>query len=181
MIGSLMYLTNTRPDIWFAVNTFSQFLTDPRNIHKPLRTKLDPSGKKCIFVGYSESLKAYRIYFPGYKKIDISRDVTFDENTAYNKSRKKPALQLDRVQMHYFLGMEVWQSANGISLGQGKYAVEILKRFGMMDWRIWPHLWHRTWSYWVMLLCIVRWLGHWCTWRTRDKIFALPWTTWASS
>ena len=29
--------------------------------------------------------------------------------------------------------MEVWQSANGISIGQGKYAVEILKRFGMMD------------------------------------------------
>ena len=31
--------------------------------------------------------------------------------------------------MHYFLGMEVWQNANGISLGQGKYAVDILKRF----------------------------------------------------
>ena len=26
--------------------------------------------------------------------------------------------------MHYFLGMEVWQSADGISLGQGKYAVD---------------------------------------------------------
>ena len=35
--------------------------------------------------------------------------------------------------MHYFLGMEVWESADRISLGQGKYAVEILKRFGMMD------------------------------------------------
>ena len=35
--------------------------------------------------------------------------------------------------MHYFLGMEVWQNANGISLGQGRYAVEILKRFRMMD------------------------------------------------
>ena len=41
-------------------------------------------------MGYSESSKAYRIYFPAYKKIDISRDVTFDEDTAYNKSRKKP-------------------------------------------------------------------------------------------
>ena len=29
--------------------------------------------------------------------------------------------------------MEVWQSTDGIFLGQGKYAVEILKRFGMMD------------------------------------------------
>ena len=35
--------------------------------------------------------------------------------------------------MHYFLGMEVWQNADGIFLGQGKYVVEILKRFGMMD------------------------------------------------
>ena len=39
----------------------------------------------------------------------------------------------DLGMMHYFLGMEVWQSANGIFLGQGKYAVEILKRFVMMD------------------------------------------------
>ena len=33
----------------------------------------------------------------------------------------------------YFLGMEVWQNADGISLKKGKYAIEILKRFGMMD------------------------------------------------
>src|SRR5713101_3985192 len=39
----------------------------------------------------------------------------------------------DLGMMHYFLGMEVWQNADGIFLGQGKYAVEILKSFGMMD------------------------------------------------
>ena len=39
----------------------------------------------------------------------------------------------DLGMMHYFLGMEVWQNADGISLGQGKYTVEILKRFGMME------------------------------------------------
>ena len=33
MIGSLMYMTNTRPDIFFVVNTLSQFLTDPRHVH----------------------------------------------------------------------------------------------------------------------------------------------------
>ena len=31
--------------------------------------------------------------------------------------------------MHFFLGMKVWKSTDGIFLGQGKYAVEILKRF----------------------------------------------------
>ena len=35
--------------------------------------------------------------------------------------------------MHYFLGMEVWQSVDGIFLGQGKYEVDILKRFKMLD------------------------------------------------
>ena len=61
------------------------------HILKEKRAKLDPSGKKGIFVGYSESSKAYRIYFLGFKKIDISRDVTFDEDLSYNKSRKRPA------------------------------------------------------------------------------------------
>jgi hypothetical protein len=35
--------------------------------------------------------------------------------------------------MHYFLGLEVWQRSNEIFLSQGKYTVEILRRFGMMD------------------------------------------------
>ena len=36
--------------------------------------------------------------------------------------------------MHYFLGMEVWQSTNGVFLGLGSCIIEILKRFGMMDY-----------------------------------------------
>jgi hypothetical protein len=35
--------------------------------------------------------------------------------------------------MHYFLGLEVWQSLEGIFLNQGKYAVKILKRFDMLE------------------------------------------------
>ena len=33
MIGSLMYLTNMRPDIYCVVNTLIQFLTDSRHVH----------------------------------------------------------------------------------------------------------------------------------------------------
>ena len=46
------------------------------HVLKEKRTKLDPSRKKGIFVGYI-------IYFLGFKKIDISRDVTFDEDSKY--------------------------------------------------------------------------------------------------
>jgi hypothetical protein len=33
IIGLLMYLTNTRPDICFVVNTLIQFLVEPRHVH----------------------------------------------------------------------------------------------------------------------------------------------------
>jgi hypothetical protein len=33
IIGSLMYLMNTRPDICFSVNTLSQYLVEPRRVH----------------------------------------------------------------------------------------------------------------------------------------------------
>jgi hypothetical protein len=35
--------------------------------------------------------------------------------------------------MHYFLGLEVWQSPERIFLNQEKYTVEILKRFDMLE------------------------------------------------
>ena len=35
------------------------------HLPKEKRTKMDPSGKKGIFVGYSETSKSYKIYVPG--------------------------------------------------------------------------------------------------------------------
>jgi hypothetical protein len=35
--------------------------------------------------------------------------------------------------MHYFLGLEVWKRQGEIFLAQGKYTVDVLKRFDMMD------------------------------------------------
>ena len=37
--------------------------------------------------------------------------------------------------MHYYLGMEVWQVPSHTFLGQGKYAVDVLRRFRMEDYR----------------------------------------------
>jgi len=44
----------------------------------------------------------------------------------------------DLGMMHYFLGLEVWQRLNEIFLSQGKYIVDILKRFKMMDCKSMP-------------------------------------------
>jgi hypothetical protein len=35
--------------------------------------------------------------------------------------------------MHYFLALEVWQSPERIFLNQGKYTVEIMKRFDILE------------------------------------------------
>jgi hypothetical protein len=57
----------------------------PVYIHVPKekRMKLEPSGKKGTFVGYSETSKAYKIYILRQRQIEISWDVTFDEDEAF--------------------------------------------------------------------------------------------------
>jgi hypothetical protein len=57
------------------------------HVPKEKRTKFDPSGNNGIFVGYNDTSKAYMIYIPGHWKVEISRDVTFDESAFFNKSK----------------------------------------------------------------------------------------------
>ena len=66
----------------------------PVYIHVPKekRTKMEPSGKKGIFVGYSETSKSYRIYVPSQRLIEVSRDVAFHEEAVFKHSKE---LQLD--------------------------------------------------------------------------------------
>jgi hypothetical protein len=44
------------------------------------RKALQPKSEKCIFVGYSEDVKGYRILQPHCNEIILRRDVKFDEN-----------------------------------------------------------------------------------------------------
>ena len=46
------------------------------------RKKLDDKSRKLIFVGYSKETKGYRLFDPITKKLDVSRDVVFDENNS---------------------------------------------------------------------------------------------------
>ena len=50
--------------------------------------KMDPSGKKGYFLGYGERSKVYRIYVPDQLQIEVSKDVTFDEELAFWRSRE---------------------------------------------------------------------------------------------
>eukprot|EP00253_Pinus_taeda_P012076 PITA_12076 len=55
-----------------------------------------------------------------------------DPNLYYLMVENEPII-LDMGLMHYFVGLEVWQKDGEIFLGQGRYAIDILKRFRMKD------------------------------------------------
>jgi hypothetical protein len=58
------------------------------------------------------------------------------EENLITKCNKKLTLEFEMKYlglMHYFLGLEVWKIPKRIFLNQGKYAVEILKRFDMLE------------------------------------------------
>jgi hypothetical protein len=51
------------------------------------RTKLDPMAERGIFVGYSETSKAFCIYLPSLRKTVLRSDVRFEEDETFRKSR----------------------------------------------------------------------------------------------
>jgi hypothetical protein len=51
------------------------------------RTKLEPMAERGIFVGYSETSKDFHFYLPSLRKIVLRRDVRFEEDGAFGKSR----------------------------------------------------------------------------------------------
>ena len=52
------------------------------------RKKLEPIAERGIFVGYDETLKAFRIYLPSKRKVIVRSEVRFKEDRAFRKSRE---------------------------------------------------------------------------------------------
>ena len=50
---------------------------------------MDDKSEKCVFVGYSERSKAYKLYNPITKKLMISRDVKFREEESWDWKEEK--------------------------------------------------------------------------------------------
>ena len=61
-------------------------------IPKEKRTKLEPTAEKGIFVGYSETSRAFRIYILAQRKVVVRWDVKFEEDRAFRRSRELDCL-----------------------------------------------------------------------------------------
>ena len=80
------------------------------HIPKEKRTKLDPLRRKGIFIRYSDTSKAYRIYFPRFKNIDINRYLTFDEDLTYFRSRRTLIQEVEEPEETRVREMEIGEA-----------------------------------------------------------------------
>jgi transposase InsO family protein len=60
-------------------------------------TKLSDRSTKMVFVGYETGTKGYRLYDPVTKKLQISRDVIFEENKAWDWMQQTRAVPVTSV------------------------------------------------------------------------------------
>jgi hypothetical protein len=64
----------------------------PVYIHIPVekRTKLQPSGKRGLFMGYNDDSKAYKVFLPDQRRTVVSLDVKFEEDLTSRHSQDLP-------------------------------------------------------------------------------------------
>ena len=95
-LSTAVYLRNRSPTKSVEAMTPSEAWTGEKpNVHhlrifgcaayahvaKDKQRKLDPKARKCIFLGYGNETKGYRLYNPRRERVFYSRDVVFNEQT----------------------------------------------------------------------------------------------------
>jgi hypothetical protein len=93
-VGTTCYLVNKSPsstlddktpqEVWNGKKpslTHIKVFGCDAYIHVPKenKSKLDKKDEKCIFIGYKDGLKGYKLWNPETKKVVYSRDVVFRE------------------------------------------------------------------------------------------------------
>jgi hypothetical protein len=119
-----MYGLKQAPRAWYKnMDGFSMSLGFNKNIVDP-NLYYHIVGNECLILV---------LYVDDLFLIDLERLIVECKRALNSELKLK-----DLGMMHYFLGLEVWQSTDEIFLSQGKYSVEILKKFRMIDCKFMP-------------------------------------------
>jgi hypothetical protein len=111
IIGLLMYLMNTRPDICFSVNTLSQFLVEPRHVHLVAAKHVMRYLKGTLDCGLSYD-RDHNFTLSGYTDSDwagsvVDRKITsgccfsFGSTMISWQSRKQSSIALSTAEAEY--------------------------------------------------------------------------------
>lgn len=101
-VNTACYLVNRSPSTTIECKTPEEVWSGSPTSYTDLRVfgcpayahvnegKLEPRAKKCIFLGYADVVKGFRLWYSDSKssKFIISRDVTFDESAMLNPKRE---------------------------------------------------------------------------------------------
>jgi hypothetical protein len=99
-------------------------------------------GSFLTSLGFTKSKEDSNLYFkimnnePAILLLYVDDLFLIGEEKLITECKKRLASEFEMKElglMHYFLGLEVWQSPERIFLNQGKYTIEILKRFNMLE------------------------------------------------
>lgn len=85
----------TRHEVWSGKNPSIAHLRVFRcdslmHVPKEKRSKLDNKAKKCIFVGYKDGIKSYKLWNPITRKIVYNQDVVFREAKSTSRNEDEP-------------------------------------------------------------------------------------------
>jgi hypothetical protein len=113
IIGSLMYLTNTRPYICFVVNTLSRYLVEPRRVHivaakhvmRYLKGTLDfglyyNGDQDFKLIGYTNSDWAGSVYD---RKSTLGCCFSLGPSMTSQQSRKQSSIALSTAEAKYIV------------------------------------------------------------------------------
>ncbi|KAL3833987.1 hypothetical protein ACJIZ3_008723 [Penstemon smallii] len=94
------------------------------------RSKLDPKSRKCIFLGYVDGVKGYRLWDPIAQKVIISRDVIFTDDKIQEKendstSKEKPDTTTVEVEVEDRQEQEVLDSSEAAPEHEEQEQVEL--------------------------------------------------------
>jgi hypothetical protein len=111
MVGSLMYLTNTRHDIRFVVNTLSQYMEQPREVHLITAKHVMRYLKGTLDYGL-KYVTDYEFRLYGYSNSDWANNIPDQKSTSANcfslgsnmvswSNRKQSCVALSTVEAEY--------------------------------------------------------------------------------